>query len=75
MTAMPAFGRLAHDLELRHAGVGEDDDDVELLRDQALDVGDLLLGLELAVGVADFRDVRALLAPRPRTRARVIWRQ
>ena len=47
-------------LQLRHARVGEDHDDIELLGDQALDVGDLLLSLELAVGVADFRDVGAL---------------
>jgi len=35
------------------------DDDVILLRDQAFDVGNLLLGFELAVGVACIRDVLA----------------
>ena len=57
---MPAFIACTHDLELRDASVGKNDDDIEMLGDQALDVGDLLLSLELAVGVADFRDVGAL---------------
>ena len=52
--------RLAHHLELGHARVGKDDDDIEILRDQATNVGDLLLSLELAVRVADFLDVGAL---------------
>ena len=52
--------RLPHHPELGDAGIGEDHDHVEILCDQAADVSDLLLRLELAVRVADFLDVRAL---------------
>ena len=53
-------GRFARRFRNRGAGVEEGDDDIKLLRDQAFDIGNLLLGLELAVGVADLGDVLAL---------------
>ena len=49
---MPAAVASRVAFKIAGTGIEEGDDNVELLRDQAFDIGDLLLGLELAVGVA-----------------------
>ena len=53
-------GGFARRFQNGRTGVEEGDDDVEFLRDQTFDVGDLLLRLEFAVGVARLGDIWAL---------------
>ena len=53
-------GRFARRLQNGRTAVEKRDNHVVLLRDQTLDVGDVLLRLELTVSVASFGDVLAL---------------